>query len=151
MAILTMENASIVVDIATTAAADLTTFNKEVVVNWGQETKDASAHGNTHRVFRAGTGNVRINARFHCDYTTGGPYRTFKDRISTTSTGFNVEVRPTAYSATNPVSATNPMVKGQFIIDGDLSIIPATYGEIGEISVTLVPYSAISVQTTATS
>lgn len=140
MAIIVSTNGRIVVN-----GVDLSDHAKSIRVNDGQQTRSATAHGNTYEVFRAGLGTPSIEATFHNDHASGSVEATLRGLISVTSTGFTVAARK-INSATTTVNPDYQMVA---VIDGDLNVLSEDVGEIGEIAVRFVPYSTFTISTSA--
>lgn len=141
MAIVVAYNAQIMVN-----GVDLSNHCKSVVIDDGQETKEATAMGNTIRVFRAGLGVPSITAEFHNDRASGSVEATLRGVVSITSTGFTVFVRPLNSATT----AVNPSYTMESVLDGGLTVVNDSVGEIPSISATFKPYSTFTVSTTAT-
>ena len=143
MAIMTTYNGRIIVN-----AVDLSDHAKVIRVNRGQESRDATAHGNTARNFRAGLGTHSIEATFFNDHASASVESTLRGLISITSTGFVLSARP-LNSATTTVNPDYQMAAA--IIDGDLSVLDSNIGELAEITVRFVPYSGGIVVSTSAS
>jgi hypothetical protein len=137
------------VQLGTVAATsgDVSDHCKMFKVNQGQESKEVTCHGNTQRVFRAGLSNVSVDLTFVADHASGQINDILRSQISTTSTGFTAAFR----QVNTVVSTTNQMWTGEWVIDGDVPQLNESVGEVPEITVRLVPYDTITVQTSATS
>jgi hypothetical protein len=129
------------------AGIDLSDHGKQVTVNDGQESQDASAFGGSYRVYRSGLGTPSIECVFLNDHANGSVEATLRSLIGVNSTGGSVTVR-----TVNGVirSTDNPEYYMDGIIDGDLSVLDDTHGELAEITVRFVPYSTFAAYTSAT-
>lgn len=143
MAIVTSYNGRILVN-----AVDLSDHAKVIRVQRGQESRDATAHGNTARNFRAGLGTHSIEATFYNDRASSSVESTLRGLISITSTGFAVSARA-LNSATTTVNPDYQLAAA--IIDGDLMVMDGSVGELEEITVRFVPYSGGIVVSTSAS
>lgn len=143
MAIVTSYNGRLIVN-----AVDLSDHAKVIRVNDGQETRDATAHGNTARNFRAGLGTHSIEATLFNDRAASSVESTLRGLISITSTGFAVSARA-LNSATTTVNPDYQFAAA--IIDGDLMVVDGSVGELEEITVRFVPYSGGLVVSTSAS
>jgi hypothetical protein len=145
MAVVTSYDGSIVIN-----GTDLSDHAKVIRFNTGQESKDATAHGATARTFRAGLRTLSIEATFFNDRASSSVESTLRGLVSITSTGFSVVAQADAASTSTPTSATNPKYSFTGILDGDLSVMDATVGELEEITARFLPYSGtLTVQTTS--
>lgn len=142
MAIVTSYNAEVEV-----AGVDLSDHCIRATVNDGQETRDATAHGDTIRKFRPGLGTPSIELQLHNDHASGSVEATLRGMIGITSTGSTIRVRPTNGSTRD---ATNPDYQSEMIIDGDLMVMDDEVGEIPQITVRLLPYGDFNVLTSTT-
>lgn len=121
---------------------------KRFTLDLGQETRDASAHGNTQRVHRAGVQTVSAECLFINDHASGSVESTLRALVvGSSSTGFAVSMRPT----TAVQSTDNPTYSGEMIIDGPLNVLNHEHAELPEITVRFLPYSDITTYTSATS
>lgn len=145
MAIVTSYDGSLVVN-----GTDLSDHCKVIRFNSGQESRDSTAHGNTARNFRAGLRTLSVEATLYNDRASSSVESTLRGLVSITSTGFSVVAQADAASTSTPTSSTNPKYSFTGILDGDLSVMDASVGELEEITVRFVPYSGtITVQTTS--
>lgn len=143
MAVMTTYNGRLIVN-----AVDFSDHAKVIRVNRGQESRDATAHGNTARNFRAGLGTHSIEATLFNDHASGSIEATLRALISITSTGFAVSARP-LNSATTTVNPDYQLAAA--IIDGDLMVLDSNVGELAEVTVRFVPYSGGIVISTSAS
>ena len=144
MAIEVYANAYILV-----GAVNLSYHANLVRVNWGQETRDVTAHSTAgaQRVFRAGLATRSIEATFCNDYASSSVETTLRAVIlGTSDTGVALSVRPKNAGSTG----TNPTYSGTGLVDGDLMLVDAAVGEPQSITVRFVPYNVWTVSTTAT-
>jgi hypothetical protein len=124
---------------------DLSDHGKQVTINDGQETQDASAFGGSYRVYRAGLGTPSIECVFFNDHVNGSVESTLRDLISVNETAINVVVKS---FSTGLLGTSNPVYTLVGGIDGDLSVLDDTHGELSEITVRFVPFTSFSVSTT---
>lgn len=104
--------------------------------------------GATARVFRAGLATPSITLNFRNDHASGSVEATLRPLITSGTSGAITIIVKKVNSATTTV---NPSYTMTGIIDGDLTVLNETVGEIGEIGVKFVPYSgSLTVSTTAT-
>ena len=128
---------------------NLSDHSNLVRANWGQETRDATAHSTAgaQRVFRTGLATRSLEATFFNDYAATNVETTLRGTIvGTTSTGVAVEVR--AKNAV--VSATNPRYYGDAVLDGDLMTVDSAVGELQAVTVRFQPYGLWTVSTSST-
>lgn len=132
---------------------DLSDHAKTVRLNSGQQTRSATAHGNTFEVFRAGLTTYSVDATFYNDHASGSVESILRGLIGITasSSGFAVVVQKVTGSTGNPTSTSNPKYTfSQMIIDGDLNVLDESVGEIAEIPVRFIPFGGtLSIQTTS--
>lgn len=116
--------------------------------NTGQETRDATAHGDSQRKFRPGLGTPSFEFTLFNDHASASVESTLRGLVSITSTGVTVTAKKD-----NAVATTdNPRYDFQGILDGDLMVLDDEVGELPTITARFVPYaSSFNVITTATS
>lgn len=119
----------------------------QVVVHYGQETKDATCMGNTYRVFRPGLQTYSFDMTFKLDAasTSVSTGLASLSGIVASSSGFTVAVTKKASAALGP---SNPTYSGTMILDGDLTVMNDSIGELADVSAKFVPYASFSVSTT---
>lgn len=124
---------------------DLSDHCTRAAVNFGQETRDATAHGDSQRKFRAGLGTPSAEATFWNDHDSGSVEATLRGGISITSTGLAIAIRQNNAAR----GTTNPEYSFEGIIDGDLMVLDDEVGELPSIGARFLPYSTVSVITSA--
>lgn len=128
-------------------AVDLSDHVTRVAINDGQESRDATTHGDSARKFRAGLGTPAFDITFLNDPASGSVEGTLRALIGVTSTGFNLFVKTTNGT---PSGASNPRYELVAVPDGDLMVMDDEVGEIASVSGRFVPYGAFSVITSST-
>lgn len=125
---------------------DLSDHCKRLTVDLGQETRDASCHGNTQRVHRAGVQTVSAEALLLNNHASGSVEATLRALVvGTSDTGFSAVFK----SKNTTASTTNPRYAGTAIIDGPVNVLNHEHGELPELTVRLLPYSEWSTTTTS--
>jgi hypothetical protein len=142
MAIETIYDAKVVVN-----SVNLSDHCTQVVVHTGQETKDATCMGQTIRVFRPGLQTISFDCTFKLDALSTSTATTLAglSGIVASSSGFTVSITKKASAA---LGVNNPTYSMVGILDGDVTPMNDTIGELAEVSAKFVPFSSFSVSTT---
>jgi len=142
MAIQTWTNGYVLIN-----AVDLSNHGHSLMINFGQDTADASTFGDSHHKFRAALGKRTCSITFFNDYAAGNVEATLRALIvGSSSTGVTVAVRPSNSATT----AVNPEYSFPAILDGDLNVISiGAVGGLQDITANFVPYGAIAVYTSS--
>lgn len=130
----------------TVNAVDLSNHCKSFKLNDGQDTREVTAHGATQHVFRAGLSRASIEAEFYLDHASGSVEQTLRNLVTIASSGFDVVLRKQNAGST----ASNPTYTLTSVVDGDMTVLNETVGEVGMISVKFAPYgTTLSVSSTS--
>ena len=140
MAIIVSTNAYITVD-----GVDFSDHCREVRYNDGQETREVTAMGDTSKRFRAGLGTSSVEATFWGDVASSSISQKLQTLTTVTSTGFALRIR----KVNTARGTSNPELQGDFVIDGDVNVFYERVGEVSELSVRFLPYSAPTLVTTS--
>jgi hypothetical protein len=142
MAIETIYDAKVIVN-----GKDFSNHCTQVVVHDGQETKDATAMGNTCRTFRPGLQTISFDCTFLLDALSTQTAQTLSGLtgIVASSSGFTVSITKKASAA---LGVNNPTYTLVGIIDGDITPMNDKVGELADVTAKIVPYGAFSVSTT---
>lgn len=130
---------------------DLSNHCKMFKFNDGQDTREVTAHGATQHVFRAGLARTSVEAEFYLDHASGSVEQTLRGLVGISSTGFDVVLQKFAASSSGTATSTgNPIYTITCIVDGDMTVLNETVGEVGTMSVKFAPYTgSFSMQTTS--
>jgi hypothetical protein len=140
MAIIVSYNAFLSVN-----GVDFSNHCLQLTVNDGQESKEVTAMGDTSKRFRAGLGTFSVEATLWSDVSSGSVVDTLRPLITMTSTGFEVAVK----KDTGTVTVNNPRFTFQAIVDGDVNLLDEKPGEVSQLKVKFLPYSAPVITTTS--
>lgn len=114
-------------------AVDLSDHVASVTINEGAELKEATVMGDAGVRRLSGLKDWSMTVTFRQDFDAGKVDATLKPLVG--GAAFAIKVRK---SKTDAISATNPEMQGNGLIDGDLPVVAADVGEVHDISVTIV-------------
>jgi hypothetical protein len=142
MAILVRTDVYLTVD-----GVNLSDHTKSLTVTYSPENKDVTAMGTAgQRTFRMGLNSPSIKLELYNDQASGSVSSIFRALVSANSTGATYFVR----GASTATTTINPSYTMQGLIEGDIDLLKGEVGEVDMISVTVKPYSAMTISTTAT-
>ena len=142
MAVIVSTNAYISIN-----GTDFSDHCRTVTYNDGQESREVTAMGDSTKRFRAGLGTSSVNASFWSDMSSGSISQTLASLTAVTSTGFSLLLRKVNGART----AGNPELQGEYIIDGEVNVMDENIGEVSQLTVAFLPYSAPTLVTTTSS
>ena len=114
-------------------AVDLSDHVASVTINEGAELKEATVMGDAGVRRLSGLKDWSMTVTFRQDFDAAKVDATLQPLVGGSS--FAVAVRK---SKTDAISATNPEMQGNGLIDGDLPVVAADVGEVHDITVTIV-------------
>ena len=116
-------------------SVDLSSSLRGLTFTEGVEQQEATAHGDTFRIFEAGLQTGSVTAQFWQDYSSGGVDDTISDLLSDAD-GFTVVIKPTSGS----VSTSNP----SFTATMNAENYERFTGEVGDKAVCSVDFALAS-------